>query len=139
MKKKQIIALLISLALSLGILFICAYIALDRSFPMAGPIPLPAEETITSIICGHQSDLLLTVEPDRYGELLQMLSTAQPTRKMTVNDTPGARPFYTISIDTPLREYRYYLYIENGQEYIEIPYEGIYESNQHILDWIPVD
>ena len=136
MKKARISILLISLAFLLAALFGGTIWALDRSIPLASPIPLPAEENVASIIYGHQSDLSHSLEPADYEALLQLLSDATPTRKMTVNDQPYIQPYYTIFISTSQREYRYYIYQENGQIYAEVPYVGIYETSQQLFDWI---
>ena len=71
-----------------------------------------------------------------FGEILKYITNAQPTRTMSVNDKPTAKAYYTIEVDTAARQYRYFLYAENSQVYIEIPYEGIYKTNQQVLDFV---
>lgn len=136
MKNKRVIILLIVLAFVLGFVCAVAYATLERLFPLASPISLPSIDDISSVRYGTQNEFVHTLEPEEYGELLQILSAAQPTREISVNDQPYVRPYYTISIQTPQREYRYYLYLDDGQAYIEDPYVGIYRTDPKWIDYI---
>ena len=69
-------------------------------------------------------------------DILQNIRNAEPTRKMSVNDYPVVDPYYSIEIETLERSYQYFVYSENSKVYIEIPYEGIYEANQRLLDLV---
>jgi hypothetical protein len=55
---------------------------------------------------------------------------------MSVYDYPTAKTYYTIEVDMVARQYRYFLYAENSQVYVELPYEGIYKANQQFLDFV---
>lgn len=132
MKKAWIIAIIALL----GIAIIGGYAVLDNIFPKADPINCPALENITSISLVQNNDVSAAVEATDFGEFLQYLRSTQPTRKMSVNDYPTAKTYYTIEVDTSAREYRYFIYAENSQVYIEIPYEGIYKANDQFLDFV---
>ena len=131
--KKAWIIIIIAL---LGIAVIGGYAVLNNIFPKADPIKFPNAESIIEIILIQKEVSSVAVETADFGEVLTNMTNAQPTRTMSVNDYPTAKTYYTIEVDTVARQYRYFLYAENSQVYIEIPYEGIYKSNQQFLDFV---
>ena len=131
MKKTVIIIITI-----LGIIIFGSYVFLDSIFPMVDTIVFSDTEQITSITLAYNNDCSLEVEETDIIDILNYLSDAKPTRTMSVNDYPTVKSYYSISVDTTSRQYRYFLYVENSQVYIEIPYDGIYKSNQQFLGFI---
>lgn len=120
----------------LGVAVIGGYAVLDSIFPKARPINCPSIENITTITLIQNKGSSLIVETTDIGEILKNITDTQPTRAMSVNDYPPAKTYYTIEVDTAARQYRYFLYAEKSQVYIELPYEGIYKSNQQFFDFI---
>ncbi len=59
---------------------------------------------------------------------------------MSVNDVPSVRPSYKIGVLTDERMFNCYIFKENDNVYIELPYEGIYVIDSQIIniisDWI---
>ena len=131
--KKTWVIIIIAL---LGIAVIGGYAILNNIFPKADPIKFPDTESITAITLIQKGGSSVAVETADFGEILKNITNAQPTRTMSVNDYPTAKTYYTIEVDTAARQYRYFLYAENSQVYIELPYEDIYKSNQQFLDFI---
>lgn len=131
--KKTWVIIIIAL---LGIAVIGGYAILNNIFPKADPIKFPDTESITAITLIQKGGSSVAVETADFGEILKNITNAQPTRTMSVNDYPTAKTYYTIEVDTAARQYRYFLYAENSQVYIELPYEGIYKSNQQFLDFV---
>ena len=131
--KKTLVIIIIAL---LGIAVIGGYAILNKIFPKADPIKFPDTESITAITLIQNDGSSVAIETADFGEILKNITNAQPTRTMSVNDCPTAKTYYTIEIDTAARQYRYFLYAEKSQVYIELPYEGIYKSNQQFLDFI---
>lgn len=131
--KKTWVIIIIAL---LGIAVIGGYAVLDNIFPKADPIRCPDTESVTAITLIQNDGSSVAIEIADLGEILKNITNAQPTRTMSVNDCPTAKTYYTIEIDTAARQYRYFLYAEKSQVYIELPYEGIYKSNQQFLDFI---
>ena len=131
--KKTLVIIIIAL---LGIAVIGGYAILNNIFPKADPIKFPDTESITAITLIQKGGSSVAVETADFGEILKNITNAQPTRTMSVNDYPTAKTYYTIEVDTAARQYRYFLYAENSQVYIELPYEGIYKSNQQFLDFV---
>ena len=120
----------------LGIAVKSGYAILNNIFPKADPIKFPDTESITAITLIQKDGSSVAVETADFGEILKNITNAQPTRTMSVNDYPTAKTYYTIEVDTAARQYRYFLYAENSQVYIELPYEGIYKANQQFLDFV---
>ena len=131
--KKTWVIIIIAL---LGIAVIGGYAILNNIFPKADPIKFPDTESITAITLIQKDGSSVAVETADFGEILKNITNAQPTRTMSVNDYPTANTYYTIEVDTAARQYRYFLYAENSQVYIELPYEGIYKANQQFLDFV---
>ena len=67
------------------------------------------------------------------------LAKAVPTRKMSVNDYPAVRPYYKIEAVCLDITYYYFVYTEDNQTYIEVPYEGIYRADSQIYSIITND
>ena len=131
--KKTWVIIIIAL---LGIAVIGGYAILNNIFPKADPIKFPDTESITAITLIQKDGSSVAVETADFGEILKNITNAQSTRAMSVNDYPTAKTYYTIEVDTAARQYRYFLYAENSQVYIELPYQGIYKSNQQFLDFV---
>ena len=131
--KKTWVIIIIAL---LGIAVIGGYAVLNNIFPKADPIKFPDTESITAITLVQKDGSSVAVETADFGEILKNITNAQPTRIMSVNDYPTAKTYYTIEVDTAARQYRYFLYAENSQVYVELPYEGIYKANQQFLDFV---
>lgn len=131
--KKTCIVVIITL---LGIAVIGGYAVLDNIFPKAEPIKFPDTESITAITLIKNDGSSVSIETADYGKILKNITNAQPTRTMSVNDYPTQKTYYTIMVDTSEIQYRYFLYAENSQVYIEITYNGIYKTDQQFLDYI---
>lgn len=137
MKKKSIILVVI-----LCLAFSGGYFVFDSIFPKAGPISGPTQNRankdrlIKSISLMKNDNSSVMVENQNLGIVLQNIDKAQPTRKMSVNDYPTVERYYTIEILSSVRVYRYFIYKENSQVYIEVPYEGIYTSSQEFYEFV---
>ena len=119
-----------------GFSVIGGYAVFDSVFPKADPISCPDVDSITAISLSQNSTPSLVVEAPVFAEVLESIRNTQPTRQWSVNDYPTANDYYTIEIDTPARDYRYFVYVENSQVYLEAPYGGVYKANQQLLDFL---
>ena len=137
MKKKSLIVIVI-LCLSL----IGGYFVFDSIFPKAEPISGPTQNRankdrlIKSISLAKKNGSSVMAENEELGIVLQSIDNAQPTRKMSANDYPTVETYYIIEILSSVRVYSYFIYKENSQVYIEVPYEGIYTSNQEFYEFV---
>ena len=108
-------------------------------FPMANPIVCPSEEDTASISLTKNSDPSTVIEITDIGYILHSIRDTQPTRNWSVQDYPTAKNYYTIEINTSAtqdRYFRYFVYTENSQVYLESPYEGVYTADQQLFDFL---
>lgn len=131
MKKSWIIIITL-----IGLIVVGGYIVFDNVFPKASPIKYPEIDNITSISIVEDDDVSTKIDQSDFEVILENIKVSRPTRKMSINDYPSVRPYYEVAIDTTEKEYRYFVYIEDGYVHIEIPYEGIYKSDQQFYDLI---
>ena len=131
MKKKNII-LTIVLIVCVGLLAGAVYLFNDI-FPKAKPIRHPEPDEIVSVkLSCNTPDATIPMSVKYYEDLIRYISEAKPTRKQSLNDTPTTGAYYEVEIQTDEIQYRYFVYEEGEQVYIEMPYEGIYEA-EHTL------
>ena len=131
MKKKNII-LTIVLIICVGLLAGAVYLFNDI-FPKAKPIRHPEPDEIVSVkLSCNTPDATIPMSEKYYEDLIRYISEAKPTRKQSLNDTPTTGAYYEVEIQTDEIQYRYFVYEEGEQVYIEMPYEGIYEA-EHTL------
>lgn len=135
MKKKNII-LTIVLIVCIGLLAGAVYLFNDI-FPKAEPIRHPEPDEIVSVTLScNTPDATIPMSEKYYEDLIRYTSEAKPTRKQSLNDTPTSGAYYGVEIQTDEMQYRYFVYEEGEQVYIEMPYEGIYESKIELLNLV---
>ena len=135
MKKKNII-LTIVLIVCVGLLAGAVYLFNDI-FPKAKPIRHPEPNEIVSVkLSCNTPDATIPMSEQYYEDLIRYISEAKPTRKQSLNDTPTSGAYYGVEIQTNEKQYRYFVYEEGEQVYIEMPYEGIYESRIELFDLV---
>lgn len=110
-------------------------ILLNNMFPMADPIDYPDKEDIISISLVNNNTSYLITASD-FKTFLQYIHNSDPTRQWSIQDYPSVANYYTIELLTENRLYRYFVYTEGSQIYIEHPYEGIYKADPQVLDFI---
>lgn len=135
-KRKTIWLLCIGLIILIGVIAGAIYL-FNTIFPKAAPINLPQIEDIVSVsLSDSNSDETVQLRDEDMEQLLQYLSEGKPTRQTAMNDSPTERTYYGISVQTDVREYRYFIYKKGEQIYIEVPYEGIYEAQMELFDLV---
>ena len=117
------------------------YLVMDSLFPKADPINVPSASSVVSIMVKknenrNDGDLREIVSAD-IDSILSRLAEAEPTRKMSVQDSPDAQTYYEIAVKTNERTHYFYLYFESGTCYVEIPYEGIYTVDNGLVNLLP--
>ena len=137
---KKIVILVVALAIIAG-LIIGGYLMIDSLFPKADPINAPSASSVVSMTVKknenrNDGDLreIANVDVD---SILSKLSEAEPTRKMSVQDSPDAQTYYEIAAKTNERTHYFYIYFESGTCYVEIPYEGIYTVDNELVNLLP--
>ena len=92
--KKVIIPVIVLVAVVAG-LILGGYLLIDKMFPKAEPITVPASSTVISMTVAKNEDRKAgeprEIISNDLDSILSSLSEAEPTRKMTVQDTPDAQ------------------------------------------------
>ena len=137
---KKIVILVVALAIIAG-LIIGGYLMIDSLFPKADPISAPSASSVVSMTVKknenrNDGDLREIANAD-VDSILSKLSEAEPTRKMSVQDSPDAQTYYEIAVKTNERTHYFYIYFESGTCYVEIPYEGIYTVDNELVNLLP--
>ena len=137
---KKIVILVVALAIIAG-LIIGGYLMIDSLFPKADPINAPSASSVVSMTVKknenrNDGDLREIANAD-VDSILSKLSEAEPTRKMSVQDSPDAQTYYEIAAKTNERTHYFYIYFESGTCYVEIPYEGIYTVDNELVNLLP--
>ena len=133
-KRTKILTILVALCVAL---FVTAACLLNDIFPKATPMAVPdPADLISATLRYNSTNVEVAVNQEDYESLLHHLSSGIPTHRQAMNDTPTVQPYYCAEIQTEDRWYCYFVYEEDGQVYIEIPYEGIYESDRVMLDLV---
>lgn len=133
-KKKRLIPIVVFALLWFSV--IGCYFLYDNLFPKAETVKCPKIENISSISLIQNDDTSVKVETENFDEFIKNISSAEPTREMSLNEYPRVENYYIIKVDTSVREYQYFIYVENEQIYMESPYEGVYKTNQKFLDLV---
>ena len=137
---KKIIIPIIVIVILAG-LILGGYFVIDSLFPKADPINVPSASSVVSLTVKKNEDRK-DEEPREIADadiddILSKLSEAEPTRKMSVQDSPDAKTYYEIAAKTDERTHYFYVYFDNGTCYVEIPYEGIYTVDKGIVNLLP--
>ena len=132
MKKKSVIITLMIVIL----VILSGYLVYNNMFPVAKPIQYPPIEDITSINISTDDNRENKLSGSDFEKIVIYISNSKPTRVMSINDSPSIRPFYKIQVLTDERMFNYYIYKENNNVYIELPYEGVYIIDSQILSLI---
>ncbi len=134
--KKFIVPIIIVTILA-GLVF-GGYIIIDNLFPKATPIKVPLASAVVSMTV-TKNEMRNAVESheianDNINSILSHLSKADATRKMSVQDSPGAKVYYEIAVKTDERTHYFYAYNEGEMYYVEILYEGIYTTDKRLIE-----
>lgn len=137
---KKIVIPVVVLAIIAG-LIIGGYLVMDSLFPKADPINVPSASSVVSMTV-IKNDNRIDGDPREIasadiGNILSQLSEAEPTRKMSVQDSPDAKTYYEIAVKTNERTHYFYIYFKSGTCYVEIPYEGIYTVDKGVCNLLP--
>lgn len=127
---------LVKISVAVVVVAVLGILILDGIFPKAEKLALPDKAYVVSVTAGSDSMEKTELSPGEYERLFVMMSNVKPTRKQSVNDYPYVRPYYTVSVATAEAEYRYFVYSEDSQVYVEQPYVGVYKSDGQLLDFI---
>ena len=134
--KKSTIALIIVMIICVVFLAGAVYL-FNEIFPKAKPIRHPVIEDIVSVeLSCNTPDGDIPMSEIYYKDLLMYISEARPTHKPALNDYPTVWPYYGVEVKTDAIHYRYFIYENGEQVYIEMPYEGIYKADRKLFELV---
>lgn len=137
MKKRivKVFLLFFCIALIVG-----GYKVFNFIFPKASPIRFPTVDSISDVYTScNSTNRSNEISEDDYTELIGYISNAKSTRKLTLNERPLGYTYYMVEILTSEANdmwYRYFVYKEGIQTYIELPYHGVYRVDKKIMDLV---
>lgn len=113
-----------------AVVLLVGYRVYDRIFPYARPLEYPRDypdvsEVVSVTISTPDGE---STDVSNFASLIMQIQQGQPTRTVSVNDFPAAEFYYQIVAATSDKEYCYFVYQEDGQVFLEIPYCGIYKG-----------
>lgn len=95
----------------------------------ASPINLPPIDQIESItITGADGTQALYADKEMIERIISVITQSIPTAKQSVQDCPQVDNYGEIDISNNGGSTTIFYYRENGRNYIEQPYQGIYET-----------
>lgn len=96
----------------------------------ADPVVLPTTDDVTSITVVSGDTTATSTDKEWMGEVMSILMDMTATSKVSVNDFPSVDDYITINLncsdDTVTT---IFFYEEQGKEYVEQSYQGIYEPD----------
>ena len=98
--------------------------------PAAEPAVLPPEESVQTVSIKRDGETTDCGSQEQIGELLSILADMEPTGKQSVQDVPQAEEYTSIHFeDIEDHDYALFYYEKDGTDYVEQPYQGIYEPD----------
>lgn len=100
----------------------------------AEPMVLPYAEEIRSIEVSNGIDDIICTDKDVIASFIQKISEARATSKKSVQDVPNVSEYTRVDLVQDGKLTSIFIYQENSKWYIEQAYQGIYETDENILD-----
>lgn len=125
---KKVLLILLGLVI---FLILAGYFTFQSLFPLAQASPYLGDVVSYQVFYQQKP---VDLEEAAFTELLAQLRQAKPSREVSVNDTPQVDAYYKIDFvvdDEPSSRY-VFIYENQGKFYYEIPYGGIYETDQKV-------
>lgn len=111
--------------MNLMIVVLFSACALNRK---ADPIILPEAGDLTSISVVSGDMIAASEDKQWIAEFMTLLADMESTNKWSINDAPTVKEYIMINLnccDGTIKAV--FFYEENGKEYVEQPYQGIYK------------
>ena len=108
MNKKKGLILLIAIILAA----IAVPLKINHDFRLADPIIIPSD--IDRVIVEHDKTEVETTESEWITRLTELLESAEPTRKQSVNDSPSVGGWYMLSLASESEGSRLFVYEEGN-------------------------
>ena len=94
---------------------------------VADPIVLPELGDLTSISVVSGDITATSIDKQWMADIMTILTDMESTSQSSINDVPNVEGYITININCSDGSVKtVFFYEENGKEYVEQPYQGIY-------------
>lgn len=94
---------------------------------VADPIVLPELGDLTSISVVSGDITATSIDKQWMADIMTILTDMESTSQSSINDVPNVEGYITINLNcSDGSEKTVFFYEENGKEYVEQPYQGIY-------------
>ena len=94
---------------------------------VADPIVLPELGDLTSISVVSGDITATSIDKQWMADIMTILSDMESTSQSSINDVPNVEGYITINLNCSDGSVKtVFFYEENGKEYVEQPYQGIY-------------
>lgn len=121
-----------------AVLFVALFITLSAcGGKKAEPIKLPDISDIGSVIITQNNQTFEKADSDWISELVEQVGAGEPTAKKSIQDVPNVAEYIKIDfLLTNNSTSTLFIYQEKSKWYIEQPYQGIYLSNDDLIEII---
>ena len=94
---------------------------------VADPIVLPELGDLTSISVVSGDITATSIDKQWMADIMTILTDMESTSQSNINDVPNVEGYITINLNCSDGSVKtVFFYEENGKEYVEQPYQGIY-------------
>lgn len=94
---------------------------------VADPIVLPELGDLTSISVVSGDITATSIDKQWIADIMTILTDMESTSQSSINDVPNVEGYITINLNCSDGSVKtVFFYEENGKEYVEQPYQGIY-------------
>ena len=94
---------------------------------VADPIVLPELGDLTSISVVSGDITATSIDKQWMADIMTILKDMESTSQSSINDVPNVEGYITINLNCSDGSVKtVFFYEENGKEYVEQPYQGIY-------------
>lgn len=136
-KKKQILLSVIAIGIVAIVLIPVIYLWSAISPKVADPIVLPDIDRIEAIeVTTTDGTVVFYSDKETIDQILSILTQATPTSKESIQDSPNVSHYGKVDITNNDGVTTVFYYTENKKHYIEQPYQGIYETDVGIDDFV---
>lgn len=117
-------------------LFLCltCILTLAACGEKAAPIQLPQSSAITSVDVTVGESTTDHSDTIWISEIISDISRSEPTSKQSVQDFPQAESYIKIDFQFETGTSTIFAYEENGEYFIEQPYQGIYKIDRQMFE-----
>lgn len=105
----------------------------------ADPIVLPAVDEITSVEIVNGNEDMINKDEVWIAAFFEKISKAVPTVKASTQDVPTVSVYTRVDFVSSGKISSIFVFKEGSKYFIEQPYQGIYETDETILDFLEAD